>query len=61
MNWSDGSTANPRTDKNVTADLSVTAGFALNQYTLTVNPLGTGNITMDPGPVDLSLRRQNEC
>ena len=48
VNWSDGSTANPRTDKNVTADLSVTAGFALNQYTLTVNPLGTGNIIKDP-------------
>ena len=26
-NWSDGSTANPRTDVNVTADISVTANF----------------------------------
>jgi len=27
VNWSDGSTANPRTDANVTADISVTASF----------------------------------
>ncbi|MBI5444186.1 MAG: DUF1566 domain-containing protein [Deltaproteobacteria bacterium] len=32
--WSDGSTANPRTDRNVTADLAVTARFELNRYTL---------------------------
>lgn len=30
VDWSDGSTANPRTDTNVTADLSVTANFAAN-------------------------------
>ncbi len=29
VNWSDGSTANPRTDTNVTADVSVTAQFAV--------------------------------
>jgi hypothetical protein len=28
VDWSDGSTANPRTDANVTADLNVTATFA---------------------------------
>jgi hypothetical protein len=29
VNWSDGSTSNPRTDSNVTANISVTANFAL--------------------------------
>ena len=32
--WSDGSTVNPRTDKNVTADIDVTAAFAINVYAL---------------------------
>jgi len=35
LNWSDGSTANPRTDANVTSNLTVTANFAINTYTLT--------------------------
>ena len=35
VNWSDASTANPRTDTNVTGDISVTANFAINTYTLT--------------------------
>ena len=35
VNWSDASIANPRTDLNVTADLSVTANFAIDTYTLT--------------------------
>jgi uncharacterized repeat protein (TIGR02543 family) len=35
VDWSDGSTANPRTDTNVTADISVTANFAINTYTVT--------------------------
>jgi hypothetical protein len=30
VNWSDSSTANPRTDTNVTASISVTANFAIN-------------------------------
>jgi hypothetical protein len=29
INWSDGSTDNPRTDTNVTADISVTANFGI--------------------------------
>ncbi|HWT15292.1 MAG TPA: InlB B-repeat-containing protein, partial [Patescibacteria group bacterium] len=41
VNWSDGSTANPRTDTNVTANVSVTANFAINTYTLTY-AAGTG-------------------
>lgn len=33
VQWSDGSTANPRTDTNVTANISVTATFAVTQPT----------------------------
>ncbi len=35
--WSDGSTDNPRTDTNVTADLGVTASFVILNYSLTYN------------------------
>ena len=41
VSWSDGSTANPRTDTNVTADLTVTANFAIDTYTITASA-GTG-------------------
>jgi len=34
-NWSDSSTANPRTDTSVTANLSVTANFVINNVTPT--------------------------
>lgn len=34
VNWSDSSTQNPRTDTNVAANVSVTANFAINVYTL---------------------------
>ncbi len=33
VNWSDSSTVNPRTDANVTNNLTVTANFAINTYT----------------------------
>ena len=45
MNWSDASTANPRTDTNVTGDISVTANFAINTYTLTYTAGANGTIT----------------
>ena len=35
VNWSDTSTDNPRTDTNVMANITVTANFAINTYTLT--------------------------
>jgi hypothetical protein len=35
VRWSDGSTDNPRTDTNVTSDITVEASFAINTYTLT--------------------------
>ncbi|AKC82073.1 hypothetical protein IMCC26134_03475 [Verrucomicrobia bacterium IMCC26134] len=45
VDWSEGSTANPRTDTNVTADLSVTANFAINTYTLTYTAGANGSLT----------------
>ena len=44
VSWSDESTANPRTDLDITANLSVTANFAINTYTLTVNQPTGGTI-----------------
>ena len=43
VQWSDGAAANPRLDSAVTADLTVTALFAINTYTLTylAGPGGT--------------------
>jgi uncharacterized repeat protein (TIGR02543 family) len=35
VQWSDESTANPRTDENVTGNINVSAQFAKNQYTVT--------------------------
>jgi uncharacterized repeat protein (TIGR02543 family) len=51
VNWSDGSTANPRTDRNVTANVNVTANFEEippGQYTLTVYTEGGGSVTLNP-------------
>jgi hypothetical protein len=48
VDWSDDSTDNPRTDTNVTADISVTANFAINTYTLTASSSGHGSVTLDP-------------
>ncbi|MHB8808420.1 MAG: InlB B-repeat-containing protein [Desulfobulbaceae bacterium] len=45
VDWSDGSTANPRTDSNVTADITVTANFAINTYTLTYTAGANGTLT----------------
>ncbi|MFA5248295.1 MAG: InlB B-repeat-containing protein [Patescibacteria group bacterium] len=40
VDWSDSSTTNPRTDTNVTENISVTANFAINTYTITFNNNG---------------------
>jgi uncharacterized repeat protein (TIGR02543 family) len=48
VDWSDGSTANPRTDANVTGHVNVTAIFAQEEYTLTVNIVGSGTVTRAP-------------
>jgi hypothetical protein len=53
VRWSDGSTANPRSDANVTADLTVTAEFAVDQYTLTYLAGPNGAVTgLTPQDVD---------
>ena len=44
VDWSDASTDNPRTDTNVTADISVTANFAIDTYTLTYTAGANGSI-----------------
>ena len=44
VEWSDASTTNPRTDSNVTGDLSVTASFALNSYSVTATAGAGGSI-----------------
>ncbi|MFA5211117.1 MAG: FG-GAP-like repeat-containing protein [Patescibacteria group bacterium] len=41
VNWSDGSTQNPRTDANITSSLSFTANFALNDGGGTFMPVFT--------------------
>jgi len=45
VKWSDDSTDNPRIDANVTADLSFTAEFAINTYTLTYSAVANGFLT----------------
>lgn len=45
VNWSDASTANPRTDTNVTSDITVTANFAPITYTLTYTAGSGGSIS----------------
>ncbi len=45
VNWSDGSTANPRTDTNVTANMAVTANFAINTFTLSYTAGAGGTLT----------------
>jgi hypothetical protein len=53
VNWSDASTANPRTDTNVTADVTVTANFAINpdaSYVLTLAKAGDGKGEVKSAP-----------
>ncbi|MDD5527723.1 MAG: InlB B-repeat-containing protein [Patescibacteria group bacterium] len=47
VDWSDASTANPRTDTSVAANISVTANFAINTYTVTFNK-NTGDTEASP-------------
>ena len=48
LNWSDGSTANPRTDTNVSANVTVTANYYKIPYTLNITSTSGGNVTL-PG------------
>ena len=53
VNWSDASTANPRSDINVLADITVTANFAIDTFTLTYTAGANGSITgTSPQTVD---------
>jgi hypothetical protein len=52
VQWNDGSTDNPRTDDNVTADITITASFAINTYTLTYSAGNNGTISGNPQTVD---------
>ncbi|MEN6627457.1 MAG: InlB B-repeat-containing protein [Candidatus Sumerlaeia bacterium] len=45
VDWSDGVLTAARTDTNVTANISVTANFAINTYTLTYTAGTNGSIT----------------
>ncbi|MGG1518143.1 InlB B-repeat-containing protein, partial [Paenibacillus oryzisoli] len=45
VNWSDGSTDATRTDTGVTADKSLTANFAINEYTLTYTAGANGTLS----------------
>ena len=46
VDWSDAVTDNPRTDLNVTANISVTANFAVNQYTISGNT-GVADVNLE--------------
>ncbi len=53
VEWSDGTLTAARTDADVTADMSVTAVFAVNTYTLTYTAGSGGTITgTSPQTVD---------
>ena len=53
MDWSDGSTANPRTDLNVMANVNVTANFAADTFTLSYTAGTGGTLTgVTPQTVD---------
>lgn len=45
VNWNDGSTANPRTDADVTANISVQANFSASTFTITVTQTPHGTIS----------------
>jgi glucuronoarabinoxylan endo-1,4-beta-xylanase len=50
VNWSDGSTANPRTDTQVKASIDVTAHFSPGTYSFTLEP-GWNLVAAAPGSV----------
>jgi hypothetical protein len=53
VEWSDGSIDNPRTDADVAANVSVSATFAINSYTLTYTAGANGTISGEtPQSVD---------
>jgi adenylyl- and sulfurtransferase ThiI len=53
VSWSDGVLTASRTDANVTADISVTASFAINTYTITASAGANGSIA-PPGVTNVN-------
>ncbi len=51
VNWSDASTDNPRTDLSVTANISVTANFAIDTFTLDYGAGAGGSLTGETSQV----------
>jgi phosphodiesterase/alkaline phosphatase D-like protein len=51
VDWSDSSTDNPRTDVNVTANVDVTANFAIDMFTLNYAAGSDGSLTGDTSQV----------
>jgi len=45
VNWSDASTANPRTDTSVMSDVNVTANFSIDVYPMTYSAGAGGSLT----------------
>jgi hypothetical protein len=45
VKWSDNSTANPRTDTNITVNIAVSATFEINTYTVAFDLTGNGTRT----------------
>ncbi|MDE2399779.1 MAG: DUF11 domain-containing protein [Patescibacteria group bacterium] len=45
VDWSDASTTNPRTDSNVQGNISVTANFAIDTFTITASSGANGTVT----------------
>jgi hypothetical protein len=45
VDWSDSSTQNPRTDASVSADVTVTANFTIDTFTLTYSSSANGSLT----------------
>jgi len=56
--WSDGLSTASRIDKNVQSDLTVTAVFAINQYTLNYTPGENGSIE---GPINQTVNHGNSA
>ncbi len=50
--WSDGVLPPERTDTTIMADLSVTASFAIDTYSVTCNTVGSGTCAAAPATVD---------
>ena len=61
VQWSDGLTTASRTDTNVTANITVSAAFGINQYqvTATANGNGTGNVSSNPAGINCSYPANN--